>query len=103
MKRYNKGKDNILIEMAKKKPIITLSENEIINMTKREILDLIHNNNKVISVMHPTAQERKDIKKLSKEEFSRRVVKCGSSGHIGVSRHWVGKAVKVTMEEIEDI
>lgn len=74
MKRVNKkDKDTILMAKAKK-----------------------------VSNMHPTAEQRKELKNVSKEEFTRYVRKCGSSGHIGVSKHWVNKYVKVTMEEILD-
>lgn len=55
---------------------------------------------KSVSRMHPTAEQRKDIKNIAKEEFTRYVRTCGGSGHIGVSRHWVNKKVKVIMEEV---
>lgn len=41
-------------------------------------------------------------KNLTKEEFDRYIRPCGSSGHIGVSKAWVGKWVHVTMEEVKD-
>ena len=39
---------------------------------------------------------------VTKEEFERYVKPCGSSGHVGVSKAWVGKYVHVTMEEVKD-
>ena len=41
-------------------------------------------------------------KNITKEEFTRYVRPCGSSGHIGVSKHWVNKYVKVIMEEVKE-
>jgi hypothetical protein len=57
---------------------------------------------KEVSKMHPTAEQRKDIKNVSKEEFQRYVRKCGNGAHIGLSKHWVDKFVQVTIEEVKD-
>ena len=79
-----------------------------VTLTKEQILQMVKNKTNTITLpiqtptMHPTAEQRKGIKNVSKEEFTRRVVRCGSSGHVGVSAHWVGKMVKVNMEEVQD-
>lgn len=41
-------------------------------------------------------------KNVSKEEFDRYIRPCGSSGHIGVSKAWVGKYAHVTIEEVKE-
>ena len=105
MKRVNKkDKDNILMPKNKKNV-----EESKVTLTKEQILSLVKKKNDSpvrISIptlnMHPTAEQRKELKNVTKEEFNRYVRKCGSSGHIGVSKHWVNKFVKVTMEEILD-
>ena len=106
MKRVNKGnKDNILTDMTKKNNKEEQGGQQI-TLTKEQILQMVRNKTYTISLptkpspMHPTAAQRKDLKNVSKEQFTRYVRKCGSSGHIGVSRHWVNKYVKVTMEEV---
>jgi hypothetical protein len=45
----------------------------------------------ITTMMHPTAEEKRKRMNVIKEEFTRRVVKCGSSGHIGVGSKWVNK------------
>ena len=88
---------------------MTKKESKKIKLTKEQILGLVKSKTSSdVEVkiptknMHPTAEQRKDLKNVSKEEFTRYVRKCGSSGHIGVSKHWVNKYVKVTMEEVPE-
>ena len=38
---------------------------------------------------------------VTREEFERYVRPCGGSGHIGVSKAWVNKYVRVTIEEVK--
>jgi hypothetical protein len=60
------------------------------------------NKKQEISKMHPTAEQRAERKNISKEEFERYVRKCGNGAHIGLSKHWVDKFVKVSIEEVKD-
>ena len=54
----------------------------------------------VKSIMHPTSQQRTERKNVIREEFERYVRKCGNGAHIGISKYWVNKYVKVSVEEI---
>ena len=110
MKRVNnKDKDNILTEMTKKNnkeeeggQQITLTKDQILQMVRDKTYTIRLPTSTRPSPMHPTAAQRKDLKNVSKEQFTRYVRKCGSSAHIGVSRHWVNKYVRVTMEEVPE-
>ena len=37
-----------------------------------------------------------------KEEFTYHVKKCGGSSHIGLGKRWLGRFVKVNVEEVEE-
>jgi putative transposon-encoded protein len=40
-------------------------------------------------------------KKMLGEEFEFTVQKCGNSGHIRLSSKWIGKRIRIKIEEIE--
>lgn len=41
-------------------------------------------------------------KKMLGEEFEFTVQKCGNSGHIRLSSKWIGKRIRIKIEEIEE-
>jgi putative transposon-encoded protein len=41
-------------------------------------------------------------KKMLGEEFEFTVQKCGNSGHIRLSSKWIGKRIRVKIEEIQE-
>ncbi len=42
-------------------------------------------------------------KKMLGEEFEFTVQKCGNSGHIRLSSKWIGKRIRIKIEEIETL
>jgi putative transposon-encoded protein len=40
-------------------------------------------------------------KKMLGEEFEFTVQKCGNSGHVRLSSKWIGKRIRIRIEEIE--
>jgi putative transposon-encoded protein len=41
-------------------------------------------------------------KKMLGEEFEFTVQKCGNSGHVRLSSKWIGKRIRIKIEEIEE-
>jgi putative transposon-encoded protein len=41
-------------------------------------------------------------KKVLNEEFEFTVQKCGNSGHVRVSSKWIGKRIRIRIEEIDE-
>lgn len=37
------------------------------------------------------------------EEFEFTVQKCGNSGHVRLSSKWIGKRIRIKIEEIEEL
>ena len=42
-------------------------------------------------------------KKMLGEEFEFTVQKCGNSGHVRLSSKWIGKRIRIKIEEIEEL
>jgi len=42
-------------------------------------------------------------KKMLGEEFEFTVQKCGNSGHVRLSSTWIGKRIRIKIEEIETV
>jgi hypothetical protein len=79
---------------------MTKDKDKKVTLTKEQILALAKG--LTPSNLHPTAEQRLGIKHVTKEEFVRYAKKCGTGGHIGVSKHWVDKLVRVTIEEVPE-